>query len=98
MPSSDDDFGAARILTTAGRFYIVADERERSRFSNGKRVLFTKAEFMRMVPMLKMMTPFERHLYMTDIIQMKENFPDARVESARTTRIEADFQADVEDE
>lgn len=89
--ASDEEFGAARILTTAGRFYIVADERERARFNNGERVLFTKSEFMRMVPVLKMMTPFERHLYMKDIIQTKEQFPDARVESARSNGSEPDF-------
>lgn len=83
MTPISEEWGAVRILTPAGRFYIVVDERERARRDNGKRILFTKSEFMRIAPLLKMMTPFERYLYMKDLMQVKSAMPSARVEDVR---------------
>lgn len=82
-----DEFGAARILTSAGRFYIVADEEEKRARNNGKRVMFTRDEFARMLPFLKMMNPYERHLYMRDMIAIREQFPDSSIESVKSNEI-----------
>tara|TARA_Y100001963_G_scaffold150947_1_gene232950 strand:- start:888 stop:1199 length:312 start_codon:yes stop_codon:yes gene_type:complete len=87
MTSDDQSWGAIRLLSEAGTWYIARTPAIKKALESGSRkaprAVFSRGELHAALPGLKAMKPKERQEWLSSMIELKKNLKGARIENIK---------------